>query len=148
MIDSTKPVKMINFTKPIKVTVGTVSSTIYPKYGCPKTRVAKAIVSAGGDSPAIVLTDSKMKESIPIPLLSGLRFEGSGESEGTLATLSSLIAACLDDSKYELTVNGSKITLENIECVADPVSDSSDLETDPGSTPRPIEFDGTLRKEF
>ena len=139
---------MIDFAKPIRVTVGTVSSTVYPKYGCPKTRVAKAIVSAGGDSPAIVLTDSKIGKSIPIPLLSGLRFEGSGESEGTIATLSSLVAACLDDGRYELAVNGNKITLENVECATDPVSDSSDLETGLETPLRRIEFDGTLRKEF
>ena len=139
---------MIDFAKPIRVTVGTVSSTVYPKYGCPKTRMAKAIISAGGDSPVIVLTDSKIKKSIPIPLLSGLRFEGSGESEGTIATLSSLVAACLGDGRYELAVNGNKITLENVECATDPVSDSSDLETGFETPLRRVEFDGTLRKEF
>lgn len=139
---------MIDFAKPIRVTVGTVSSTVYPKYGCPKTRMAKAIISAGGDSPAIVLTDSEIRKSIPIPLLSGLRFEGSGESEGTIATLSSLVAACLDVGRYELSVNGNKITLENVECATDPVSDSSDLETGLETPLRRIEFDGTLRKEF
>ena len=114
--------------KEIKVAMGDMKFSVYPEFGCPKTRVIQGIVSRFGGLAWISTEFGGSKLSIPAPDSSSGSLAGDGSTEGKCSYVVDFVSAALkrDIPVFVSGTVGDRIalSLEFISNSENPVSDN------------------------
>lgn len=131
----------------IKVTMGDTKFSVYPDFGCPKTRLVQGIVSHFGGLAWISAGPEGSKLSIPIPNSSGT-LAGDGSREGEYSYVADFVSAALerDDPVFVSGTVGDRIAL-SLEFISNPTNSVSDNERIPCSASSNGEYHAP-RSEF
>lgn len=81
--------------KEIKVAMGDTKFSVYPEFGCPKTRLIQGIVSRFGGLAWISAGPEGSKLSVPVPNSSGA-LAGDGSREGEYSYVADFVSAALE----------------------------------------------------
>ena len=114
--------------KEIKVTMGDTKFSVYPEFGCPKTRLVQGIVSRFGGLAWISAEPEGSKISIPVPDSLSCTLAGDGSSEGKCSYVADFVSAALE-CDIPVFVSGAvgdriALSLEFVSSSADSVSDN------------------------
>lgn len=114
--------------KEIKVTMGDTKFSVYPEFGCPKTRLVQGIVSRFGGLAWVSAGPEGSKLSIPAPDSSSCTLAGDGSSEGKCSYVADFVSAALERD-VPVFVSGTvgdriALSLEFISSSENPVSDN------------------------
>ena len=119
--------------KEIKVDMGDTKFSVYPEFGCPKTRLIQGIVSRFGGLAWISAGPEGSKLSVPVPNSSGT-LAGDGSREGEYSYVADFVSAALerDDPIFVSGTVGDRIAL-SLEFVSNSTNSVSDDERIPCS---------------
>ena len=114
--------------KEIKVTMGDTKFSVYPEFGCPKTRLVQGITSRFGGLAWISAEPEGSKISIPVPDSSSCTLAGDGSSEGKCSYVADFVSAALE-CDIPVFVSGTvgdriALSLEFVSNSANSVSDN------------------------
>lgn len=114
--------------KEIKVTMGDMKFSVYPEFGCPKTRLVQGIVSRFGGLAWVSAEPEGYKLSVPVPDSSSGDFAGNGSSDGKCSYVADFVSAALEHD-IPVFVSGTvgdriALSLEFVSSSANPVSDN------------------------
>lgn len=133
--------------KEIKVTMGDTKFSVYPEFGCPKTRLVQGIVSRFGGLAWISAGPEGSKLSVPVPNSSGT-LAGDGSREGEYSYVADFVSAALerDVPVFVSGTVGDRIAL-SLEFVSSSTNSVSDNERIPCSASSNGEYHAP-RSEF
>ena len=133
--------------KEIKVDMGDMKFSVYPEFGCPKTRLVQGIVSRFGGLAWISAGPEGSKLSVPVPNSSGT-LAGAGSREGEYSYVADFVSAALerDDPIFVSGTVGDRIAL-SLEFVSSSTNSVSDNERIPCSSSSNGEYHAP-RSEF
>lgn len=133
--------------KEIKVAMGDTKFSVYPEFGCPKTRLIQGIVSRFGGLVWISAGPEGSKLNVPVPNSSGT-LAGDGSREGEYSYVADFVSAALerDDPIFVSSTVGDRIAL-SLEFVFNPTNSVSDNERIPCSASSNGEYHAP-RSEF
>lgn len=131
----------------IKVTMGDTKFSVYPDFGCPKTRLVQGIVSRFGGLAWVSAGPEGSKLSVPVPNSSGT-LAGDGSREGEYSYVADFVSAALkrDDPIFVSGTVGDRIAL-SLEFVSNSTNSVSDNERIPCSSSSNGEYHAP-RSEF
>ena len=114
--------------KEIKVTMGDVKFSVYPEFGCPKTRFVQGITSRFGGLVWVSAGPEGSKISVPVPDSSSGTLAGDGSSEGKCSYVADFVSAALERD-VPIFVSGTvgdriELSLEFVSSSANSVSDN------------------------
>ena len=134
--------------KEIKVTMGDTKFSVYPEFGCPKTRLVQGIVSRFGGLAWIYTEFGGSKLSIPAPDSSSGSLAGDGSVEGKCSYVADFVSAALerDVPVFVSSTVGDRIAL-SLEFISSSENSVSDNERIPCSTSTNGEYHAP-RSEF
>lgn len=133
--------------KEIKVDMGDMKFSVYPEFGCPKTRLIQGIVSRFGGLAWISAGPEGSKLRVPVPNSSGT-LAGDGSREGEYSYVADFVSAALerDDPIFVSGTVGDRIAL-SLEFVSNSTNSVSDNERIPSSASSNGEYHAP-RSEF
>ena len=131
----------------IKVTMGDTKFSVYPDFGCPKTRLVQGIVSRFGGLAWVSAGPEGSKLSVPVPNSSST-LAGDGSREGEYSYVADFVSAALkrDDPIFVSGTVGDRIAL-SLEFVSNSTNSVSDNERIPCSSSSNGEYHAP-RSEF
>ena len=134
--------------KEIKVTMGDMKFSVYPEFGCPKTRLVQGIVSRFGGLAWVYAGPEGSKLSVPMPDSSSGTLAGDGSSEGKCSYVADFVSAALehDVPVFVSGTVGDRIAL-SLEFVSNSSNSVSDNERIPCSASSNGEYTAP-RSEF
>ena len=134
--------------KEIEVTMGDTKFSVYPEFGCPKTRLVQGIVSRFGGLAWVSAGPEGSKISVPVPDSSSGTLAGDGSSEGKCSYVADFVSAALerDVPIFVSGTVGDRIAL-SLEFVSNSSNSISDNERIPCSTSSNGEYTAP-RSEF
>ena len=134
--------------KEIKVTMGDTKFSVYPEFGCPKTRLVQGIVSRFGGLAWVSAEPEGSKISIPVPDSSSCTLAGDGSSEGKCSYVAEFVSAALehDVPVFVSGTVGDRIAF-SLEFISNSANSVSDNERIPCSTSTNGEYHAP-RSEF
>lgn len=133
--------------KEIKVAMGDTKFSVYPEFGCPKTRLIQGIVSRFGGLAWISAGPEGSKLNVPVPNSSCI-LAGDGSREGEYSYVADFVSAALerDDPIFVSGTVGDRIAL-SLEFVSSSTNSVSDNERIPCSASSNGEYHAP-RSEF
>lgn len=134
--------------KEIKVAMDDIKFSVYPEFGCPKTRLIQGIVSRFGGLAWISAGPEGSKLSVPVPNSSSGALAGDGSREGEYSYVADFVSAALerDDPVFVSSTVGDRIAL-SLEFVSSSTNSVSDNERIPCSASSNEEYHAP-RSEF
>lgn len=119
----------------IKVAMGDVRFSVYPTFGCPKTRFVQGVVSRFGGLAWISVGPEGSELRVPVPDPSSGNLAGDGSGEGRCSCVADFVSSALERD-VPVFVSGTvgdrvALSLEFVSGSADSVSDNERIPCSP-----------------